>query len=86
VRGRPQQWKADAGRGDGPRTGEAGERRATGWADGPNAREGIRKRFLFLFSKFQIEHKHECTNAGWNFEILFEFSNRAHNTKYYAAA
>jgi hypothetical protein len=35
--------------------------------------------FLFLFTIFQSIFK-------WNFEILFEFSNRAHNTKYYAAA
>jgi hypothetical protein len=35
--------------------------------------------FLFLFTIFQSIFK-------WKFEILFEFSNRAPNTTYYAAA
>jgi hypothetical protein len=46
------------------------------WA-GPKPRRAMNP--FFLFPKFQSIYK-------WNFEILFEFSNRAHNTKYYAAA
>jgi hypothetical protein len=72
--------KRGAGKeGNGRARGKEGRRWAAGWTDGPNAREEIRKRFLFSFSKFQSIFK-------WNFEILFEFSNKAHNTKYYTAA
>jgi hypothetical protein len=70
-------WKADAGRGDGPRAGEAGGRAATvlGWAKTEKSNES----FIFYFSKISKHFQME-------FEILFEFSNRAHNTKYYAVA
>jgi hypothetical protein len=37
--------------------------------------------FLFFFFP-----KFSKAIFKWNFEILFGFSNRAHNTKYYAAA
>jgi hypothetical protein len=71
-----------AGRGerkDGPRAEErrvsGGLPAALGWAESEKRNENP---FLFLFTTFQSIFK-------WIFEILFEFSNRAHNTKYYAA-
>jgi hypothetical protein len=73
---------AQAGRGerrrDGPRAGGRPKLWAgcgLSWAETEKSNENP---FLFLFPIFQSIFK-------WNFEILFEFSNRAHNTKYYAA-
>jgi hypothetical protein len=67
------------GKESGPRAGGRSKRWATScglsWAKTEKSNENP---FLFLFPIFQSIFK-------WNFEILFEFSNRAHNTKYYAA-
>jgi hypothetical protein len=48
-------------------------------AENEREREGVKGIFFSFFQIFQSHFK-------MDFEILFEFSNRAHNMKYYAAA
>jgi hypothetical protein len=71
-----------AGSGEGrerPRAGKGGQAVGCRLDRRAKCQGRNKKTFSFSFSKFQSIFK-------WNFEILFEFSNKAHNTKYYTAA